>query len=204
MKFYFLLVIPSYLIGTIPFSVFVAKKAGFDLYKTGSNNPGASNVIRVAGWKWGMLAMLLDILKGLVPTLLSAIFMDNYISAQSARVLTFLIAIAAVCGHVFPIGRKGGKGVATGGGAAVALFPVQGLVAILIWAITMKATKKPVIASMIAIACLCIGVAFAHKYLWEFVIVLALYVLIAIRHIPNIMRMIRKTEDQVKSAPKIA
>ena len=74
---YILLVIPAYLIGMIPFSVIVAKKAGFDLYKTGSNNPGASNVIRVAGWKWGMLAMGLDILKGLVPTLLGSIFIVN-------------------------------------------------------------------------------------------------------------------------------
>ena len=186
----------------IPFSVFVAKKAGFDLYKTGSNNPGASNVIRVAGWKWGMLAMLLDIVKGFVPTLLSAIFVDNYISSQSARVITFMVAIAAICGHVFPIFRKGGKGVATGGGAALALFPIQAIIAIATWIVIVKLSKKPVIASMLAIGILCLAVGLDHQYLWEFVLIFALYVLIAIRHIPNIVRMVKKTEHKVKRVQK--
>ena len=186
----------------IPFSVFVAKKAGFDLYKTGSKNPGASNVIRVAGWKWGMLAMLLDILKGFIPTLLSAVYVNDYIPNQSARVVTFLVAIAAICGHVFPLMRKGGKGVATGGGAAVALFPIQGAIVILVWVAMMKLTKKPVIASMVAIGVLTIAVGFVHQYLWEFILIFAIYVLIAIRHIPNIMRMVKKTEHKVKGVQK--
>lgn len=204
MTYYFLLVIPAYLIGMIPFSVLVARKAGFDLYKTGSNNPGASNVIRVAGLKWGMLAMALDILKGFVPTFLSSVFVDNFISAQSARVITFLVAIASICGHVFPLFRKGGKGVATGGGAAVALFPLPGIVAILIWALIMKISKMPVVASMLAIGALTIIVGFNYKYLWEFILVFGLYVLIAIRHIPNIIRIFKKTENQVKKASKPA
>ena len=202
--YYFLLVVPAYLIGMIPFSVLVARKAGFDLYKTGSNNPGASNVIRVAGWKWGMLAMALDIFKGFVPTFLSSVFVDNYISDQSARVVTFLVAIASICGHVFPLLRKGGKGVATGGGAAVALFPLPGIIAIALWAILMKISKKPVVASMIAIGVLTLIVGFKHKYLWEFVLVFGLYVLIIIRHIPNIMRMVKKTENKVKIDKKPA
>ena len=204
MIYYFLLIIPAYLIGTIPFSVIVAKKAGFDLYKTGSKNPGASNVIRVAGVKWGALAMGLDIAKGFVPTLLSSIFVHHFISAQSARVVTFLIAVAAICGHVFPLFRKGGKGVATGGGAAVALFPIQGIAAILVWVICMKISKMPVIASMIAIGALTIAVAIDHNYVWEFYIIFALYILIAIRHIPNIMRIVKKTENQVKKVEKTA
>jgi glycerol-3-phosphate acyltransferase PlsY len=196
---FLLLVIPAYFIGTIPFSVWVARCAGFDLYTSGSKNPGASNVIRVAGWKWGVLAMMLDILKGFFPTFLSSYFVDNFINAQSARIVTFLVAIAAICGHVFPLFRKGGKGVATGGGAALALFPIPGIVAIALWALLMKLIKKPVIASMFAIGVLTIFVAFTSKYFWEFVLVFGLYILIAIRHIPNIIRMIKKTENQIKN-----
>lgn len=188
----------------IPFSVFVARKAGFDLYKTGSNNPGASNVIRVAGWKWGMLAMFLDILKGFIPTLLSSIFVVRFLENEdeTARIITFLVGIAAICGHVFPLMRKGGKGVATGGGAAVALFPIQGIIAILVWVLLMKLSKMPVIASMVAIGVLTIGVGIKHSYIWEFILVFGLYVLIAVRHIPNIMRMAKKTETQVKKVEK--
>ena len=197
---YILLVIPAYLKGMIPFSDIVAKKAGFDLYKTGSNNPGASNVIRVAGWKWGMLAMGLDILKGLVPTLLSSIFIVKLLNDddQVARIITFLVGVGAIAGHVFPLMRKGGKGVATGGGVAVALFPIQGITAILIWALIMRISKKPVVASMVAIGILTIAIGIKHQYLWEFILVFGLYVLITIRHIPNIMRMIKNTENSVK------
>ena len=162
--------------GMIPFSVMVAKRAGFDLYTSGSKNPGASNVIRVAGWKWGAFAMSLDILKG-------------YIDDQNARIVTFLVGIAAIAGHVFPLMRKGGKGVATGGGVAIALFPIQGVVAIIVWVIFMKITKMPVVASMSAIGVLTIVVFFRHQYMWEFILILALYILIAIRHSPNIVRM---------------
>lgn len=198
MKYYILLVIPAYLIGMIPFSVMVAKRAGFDLYNSGSKNPGASNVIRVAGWKWGTFAMSLDILKGFFPTILSSIFVNDYIDDQNARIITFLVGIAAIAGHVFPLMRKGGKGVATGGGVAIALFPIQGIIAIFVWIIFMKITKMPVVASMSAIGVLTIAVFFRHQYLWEFILILALYILIAIRHSPNIVRMFKKTENRVK------
>jgi glycerol-3-phosphate acyltransferase PlsY len=195
--FSFLLVIPAYFIGMIPFSVIVARIAGYDLYSTGSQNPGASNVARVAGWKWGSLAMALDIAKGFVPTLLTLVLLDGHISDQTVRIAGYLVAAAAMIGHVLPIGRKGGKGIATGGGAAVALFPLPGIAVIIVWIIMMKITKLPVVASLIAAGLLPIWVGFDHKYFWEFTITVLLYAVVVIRHIPNIKRLILRQESSV-------
>lgn len=191
------LVIPAYLIGNIPFSVLVAKIAGHDLYEKGSGNPGASNVARIAGWKWGILAMTLDILKGFIPTLSVLIFADDFLNPQQTRVIAYLVAFATMLGHVVPIGRKGGKGIATGGGAALALFPLAGIAAILTWVIMMKITKIPAISSIVAAAVLPIWIGIDHYYWWEFVVVTLLFVFVTLRHIPNIRRLMRREESGV-------
>lgn len=180
-----------------PFAVVVAKLAGHDVYREGSKNPGASNVARIAGWKWGTLAMLLDISKGFIPTLLAVIYSDNYVSDEQARFFSFLIAAAAMFGHVMPIGRKGGKGIATGGGAIVALFPVPGLAAIVIWIVSIKITKLPVISSLIAAGILPIWIGLDHDYIWEFIVVVFLYAFVVVRHLPNIKRLINREEQNI-------
>ncbi len=193
----YLVVIPAYLVGNLPFAVLVARMAGHDVYAKGSGNPGASNIVRIAGWRWGLLAMVLDILKGFVPTLAVLTFMDRYLSDQQTRVLAYLVAFFCMLGHVVPIGRKGGKGIATGGGAAIALFPPAGIAAILTWAVVMKITKLPVISSLVAAAVLPIWISIDHYYLWECVLVTLLFCFVVLRHIPNIRRFIRREENTV-------
>lgn len=192
-----LFLVPSYFVGMIPFAVGVGRLSGHDVYNEGSKNPGASNVTRIAGWKWGALAMGLDIAKGFIPTFLAVTYFENYVNSETARFFAYLIAAAAICGHVLPIGRKGGKGVATGGGAFVALFPFAGLCAFLIWMITIKISKLPVVASLVAALLLPIWVGFDHRYIWEFIVVLALYMVIVVRHIPNIRRIIKREESSL-------
>ncbi|MFN8015959.1 MAG: glycerol-3-phosphate 1-O-acyltransferase PlsY [Acidimicrobiia bacterium] len=192
------LVVPAYLIGNIAFSVLVAKMAGHDIYNEGSKNPGASNVVRIAGWKWGLLAMALDIAKGFIPTLLTAVTLNELIPDQQSRIIQYLVGFATIVGHSFPIGRKGGKSIATGGGVIVALFPIPGITAIALWAIIMKFTKLPVVSSLVAAAILPIWVFIVHYYMWEFVIVLAFYAFVVIRHIPNIKRLLSKQESSVR------
>lgn len=197
MTWTYLLVIPAYFIGIIPFSVFVARLAGHDIYASGSGNPGASNVARIAGWRWGALAMTLDIAKGFVPTLLAVIYLPHVVSDEKARVIAYLIATAAMLGHVVPIGRKGGKGIATGGGAALALFPIPAVVAIIVWFVVMKVLKLPVVSSIIAAGVLTIWVGFDHQYLWEFIVIVLLFAFVVLRHIPNIRRLLKREENGV-------
>ncbi|HQZ14246.1 MAG TPA: glycerol-3-phosphate 1-O-acyltransferase PlsY [Acidimicrobiia bacterium] len=190
-------VLTAYLLGNIPFSVFVAKVAGHDLYKTGSKNPGASNVARVAGWRWGSIAMALDIAKGFVPTLTTLLIADSYLSDEKSRILAYFVGFASMLGHVVPVGRKGGKGIATGAGVVLALLPVPGIIAIACWFLTMKITKLPVISSIIAAAVLPIWVGLDHYYMWEFVVTSLLLVFVIARHTPNIRRLIRREETGV-------
>lgn len=192
-----LIVIAAYLVGNIPFAPLVAKMAGHDIYTKGSKNPGASNVARIAGWRWGLLAMLLDIAKGFVPTILVLIFADSYLTDQQTRVLAYFVALGAMAGHVVPIKRKGGKGIATGAGAILALFPVAGIVAVVIWFIVMKISKLPVISSIVAAAILPIWVGIDHNYWWEFVLVILLFCFVVLRHIPNLRRLVRREESGV-------
>lgn len=184
-----LLILISYLIGTLPNAQYVAKLAGHDVYKEGSKNPGASNVARIAGWKWGILAIFLDALKGLIPTLVALTFTN--------RAVAYLSGMAAVLGHIFPLLRKGGKGVATAAGVALALYPIAGIVVISLWAVLMKTVKIPVVASMAAALVFTLWVGIFHYYLWEFFVVIILFGVLLLRHIPNIKRLIKGNEQGV-------
>src|SRR5690242_10288431 len=96
----------SYLLGSIPFGLLVARAKGVDLRKVGSGNVGATNVVRTLGKPLGFMVFALDFLKGLVPTL---------VGRADDDAVALLFGIAAVLGHVFPVWLKfkGGKGVAT-------------------------------------------------------------------------------------------
>ena len=102
-----LAVVVAYLCGMLPSAILIAKSKGVDITTVGSGNPGASNVARALGTKYGIFVFALDALKGAVPVAIIMI---------SDRPVAYACAAAAVLGHVFPITRKfkGGKGVATG------------------------------------------------------------------------------------------
>ena len=120
-----LLTIGAYLLGSIPFGLLIGLARGVDIREHGSRNIGATNAGRVLGRKWGYLCLLLDILKGSVPTL-AASFVLIAEPAESVILLQWmLVGLAAVLGHSFPIYLKfrGGKGVATTIGVALGIFP---------------------------------------------------------------------------------
>src|ERR687883_157529 len=113
------LIVLGYLTGSIPFSFLVGKLRGVDLRKVGSGNTGASNVWRSCGFKWFVLALSLDVLKGFVPTALA------YRVLHVDPLVTVLVGLAAMLGHVYPafLRFKGGKAVATTGGVMFAIHP---------------------------------------------------------------------------------
>ena len=122
-----LLIIVAYLIGSIPTSVWVSKHFfGIDIREYGSGNAGATNTFRVLGSKWGSFVMLVDVIKGVVATSLY-LLLPHYLTNELHRTNFMLgLGMASILGHIFPIWAnfKGGKGVATLLGMAVAIQPV--------------------------------------------------------------------------------
>lgn len=111
-------VMVGYLLGTLPTAIVVARRYGIDPTREGSGNPGATNVMRTAGRLPGVVTLVVDVAKGALAAGLGW--------AVSGRELAVLCGVAAVLGHVWPVQRRfrGGKGVATGFGLALATFPL--------------------------------------------------------------------------------
>ena len=114
-----IVVVAGYLLGALPFSVWIARARGVDVRRVGSGNPGATNVLRAAGRGPGLLALACDVGKGVVAVLLARLLGPSPAWWGWA-------ALAAVCGHVFSVFLRfrGGKGVATAAGALGAVSPL--------------------------------------------------------------------------------
>lgn len=134
----------AYLLGSVPFSYLIVRRTtGEDVRRMGSGNPGATNVLRVAGPRAGAMALACDVLKGslavAVPRLLGA-----------PRPAASAAAVAVTAGHVFPafLGLRGGKGAATGFGALTALAPWEAAGSLAAFGGTLAATRYVSLASM--------------------------------------------------------
>ena len=112
----------SYFLGNLPSAHLVSHRKGFDPTRSGSGNPGATNVLRVAGRRAGILVLIADFSKGSISAAAGLLIDDTS--------LGLACWLASVLGHVFPITRKfkGGKGVATGAGGCLVLFPLVGAI----------------------------------------------------------------------------
>ena len=141
----------AFLAGSIPTAYLLVKiLKGKDIRTMGSGNAGATNVFRCVGFKEGLAALLLDAAKGAVPVLIFTHRPDP-IPAVHPDVYGFLLALTAILGHVFTpfLGFKGGKGVAVGAGVATALYPWNFLVAFMVWAVVLAATRYMSLASLL-------------------------------------------------------
>jgi glycerol-3-phosphate acyltransferase PlsY len=181
----------AYLVGTFPSAPLVARANGLDITRVGSGNPGASNIARVLGWRKGIWVFVLDAAKGAIAAGLGLLV--------DGRPLAYVLAGAAIVGHVFPIGRgfRGGKGVATGGGAFAVISPVVFPVLILIWLVVSRLTRMAALASILAVAALPVGVALVGREPWEVPATIALCGLVMIRHLGNIKRIVTRRENRL-------
>jgi glycerol-3-phosphate acyltransferase PlsY len=139
----------AYLLGSFPAAYFAAKRAqGLDIREVGSGNVGSTNAVRTLGLRWGALVFGIDVLKGVIPVLLG-----KWLGGEPMGILAGLIALT---GHIFPVWLqfKGGKGIATGLGVSLALFPVFGLLGLTLWGITLLLTDCVAAASVAAAAAL--------------------------------------------------
>ena len=147
-----LIVAAGYLLGSIPTAVWLGKWfRKTDIREHGSGNAGATNALRVLGLKWGLVIMVLDILKGLAAVLLLAPLLA-FGRPSDPQLLSVLAGAAAIAGHIFPvtIGFRGGKGVGTGAGVMFALAPLVALTALIFWVIVVTATRYVSLGSMLA------------------------------------------------------
>ena len=153
--------IPSaYVAGSIPFGYLLGRARGLDIRQHGSKNVGATNVGRVLGRRLGLTCFVLDMVKGAVPVIAAGVINDlitesiDSISAQQMW-LWLAVACAAVLGHMHSLflGLRGGKGVATGFGAMLAMWPLltfPALGVMVIWYGMLRLTRYVSVASMTA------------------------------------------------------
>lgn len=202
--------IAAYLLGSIPFSMIIAKAGGKDLRSIGSGNIGATNLARALGKKWGYFGFALDVLKGMLPTLLAARCIVS--SADTGQIALILaVGFAAVLGHIFPIYLKfkGGKGVATSFGVALGFWPyytIPACVAFVVWLIVVLLTKYISLASIVASiafpVALVTTIASIENWqmanLWPLLLAAVLMpAVVIIRHRANIKRIIAGTESKI-------
>ena len=184
----------AYLLGTFPSAELIAAKYGKEITKVGSGNPGASNVIRELGWKAGMTVFLLDMAKAAI-----AVGIAWGISGEQRDPLCYAAMCGAIVGHVAPVFRKfrGGKGVASGGGAMFVLFPVVSVVLFISWFVLSKLTRKASVASLAITIATPIGMTIDGAQAWELYVVLGVVVFVIVKHLPNIRRLKNKTEPSL-------
>jgi glycerol-3-phosphate acyltransferase PlsY len=196
-----MLVVIAYLLGSIPTSIWVSKSVfGIDIREFGSGNPGATNTFRVLGSKWGAFVMTVDITKGALATSLY-ILIPFYLQNELARTnFMILLGLAAVIGHIFPIWAnfKGGKGVATILGMALAIQPVVALICIIVFLITLFTTRFVSLSSMMASLVFMVLILFIFKEKETsyriFAIIVALMVVVT--HQKNIGRLLNGKENK--------
>jgi len=143
----------AYLIGSIPSAVWIGKGLyGIDVREHGSGNAGATNVIRVLGYKAGIPVMLVDVFKGWLAVQVVFLFPQNGLSPDAMVYFKIACAMAAVLGHIFPVyvGFRGGKGVGTLAGVAIALYPLALLVVLGIFILSLVLSRYVSLSSILA------------------------------------------------------
>jgi acyl phosphate:glycerol-3-phosphate acyltransferase len=182
----------AYLIGSVSSAVLVCKQLGLpDPRSEGSHNPGATNVLRIGGKKAALLVLAGDIGKGIVAVLLARMLGSYGLALALTMLMVFL-------GHVFPLfmGFKGGKGVATLGGAVLALSPILGLIAVAIWLAVAYVSKYSSLAALVSTVSVLLMMLVSEPLSYTFV-TLIVALLIIWRHWDNIQRLKQGTEPKI-------
>lgn len=185
-------IVIAYLLGSLSSAIIVCRIMGYEDPRTqGSRNPGATNVLRIAGKKAAMITLLGDALKGFIPVVLARMLgVDGFILG--------LVALAAFIGHLFPVffDFKGGKGVATAFGAILGLNFFVGIIVLAAWVIIAAIFKFASLASLAATALAVVLFLFAG--LNYFIPVAIMAGLLIWRHWDNIERLRAGTESTME------
>jgi glycerol-3-phosphate acyltransferase PlsY len=206
----FVILILSYLAGSIPTAILVSKIVmKDDIRKYGSKNAGATNVFRVMGWKPALFVVLVDIGKGMVASFIfSRIVIDPV--PLDATLIRILAGVAAIVGHVWTVfaGFKGGKGVGTAFGVLVGIAPVPVLITAAVWLILVFTTRIVSVGSLAAALVFPTALLLQRIFFRSDIPVYLLYfslglaVLIILTHRTNIRRLLKGEENRFGSKTK--
>ncbi len=188
----FLLIIGSFLLGSIPCGVLVARLKGIDLKQAGSGNIGATNVLRTAG-KWpALLTLAGDIMKGAIPVALGKCLLNDL-------TMEGIIGLSAIMGHNFSVFLRfrGGKGVATSIGALLVYSPKAALVTVVIWLAVILLTRYSSLGAIISFGALPLTVYGVDYTKEKLIISFMITALLMIRHADNIKRLIQGREPKI-------
>lgn len=202
------LLIVSYLMGSIPTSIITSKL----VYKTdirdhGSGNAGATNVFRTFGWKPALFVTLVDVAKGWLPAFVAMrLNSEGILFSSNPDLLGILAGFCAVLGHTYTIfaGFKGGKGVGTAAGMLIALFPIAVPICLGVFVLTLMFSGIVSLGSMLAAVALPLSIYFlGARYESSFtlkVFALLIPLFIIYTHRSNIKRMMEGTENRFEKA----
>ncbi len=201
-----LVLLLSYLIGSFPTAVIAGKLLKrIDIRKHGSGNAGATNVLRVLGWKAALVVMLIDMLKGFAAVYWLVNIIPDTDDINTKALYQIMAGVAAIIGHIFTLfaGFKGGKGVGTAAGVFFGLQPLPVFVCLLVFIGIVYRTRYVSLGSMTA-ALLLPVILFVQKFalnlaipIPHIVIGLFLAILIVLTHRENIHRLLQGTENKI-------
>jgi glycerol-3-phosphate acyltransferase PlsY len=192
----------AYLLGSVPTSVWLGRAIkGVDLREHGSGNAGATNAFRVLGKPIGTAVLLLDMLKGFMAVNLALLQHVITPGSEGLMVLKIGLGLLAVIGHIFPVlaGFRGGKGVATITGVALAIHPFAALAAMGIYLLVFLVTRISALGSLLAVLTYPIWIiwVFRSDYLAIRIFSLVVVLLVLITHRSNILRLVRGEEKSL-------
>ncbi|TAG29416.1 MAG: glycerol-3-phosphate 1-O-acyltransferase [Verrucomicrobia bacterium] len=204
-----LVALVGYLLGALPFGWLIARKFGINIFEHGSKNPGATNVKRVLGEKFGQrgkragdLAFLLDALKGAASVSFAKFVAAEWILQRPVGVSVEIAAITglifALIGHSFSCFTrfKGGKGVATSAGGLVVLLPFPTLLAVIAWVAVFQTSRYVSLASIVASVVLPAAAWLLGAPTAFAALATLLGIFVVLRHRANIQRLLNGTENK--------
>jgi glycerol-3-phosphate acyltransferase PlsY len=214
-----IIVILSYLVGSIPNSIIISKLVrGIDIREHGSGNAGGTNVMRVLGWKYGVLVIFLDALKGSIAVVLIArlfygpLPFENVSPFDDFTLVQVIAGISAVIGHIWTVfaGFRGGKGIATALGMLLMLITVDMLIAVGIFTLVVVISRYVSLGSIIA-AISVPSTLFIRENLFHvdiqgystiFPFILAVTALVIFTHRKNLVRILSGNENKISFRKK--
>jgi glycerol-3-phosphate acyltransferase PlsY len=186
------LMILSFLIGSIPTGLLIARTKGIDLRKVGSGNIGATNVLRAVGKEAALFTLIGDIAKGALPVAIGKFFGLGIFDAG-------ILGISSILGHNFSLFLKfkGGKGVATSIGVLLAFSPHVALLTITIWLLTARWTRYSSLSALIAFGLLPLSIYMLDYSKEKMIISVVITCLIFVRNTANVKRLMQGTESKI-------
>jgi glycerol-3-phosphate acyltransferase PlsY len=212
-----IVVLLSYIVGSIPTSIILSKwRHGFDIRTKGSGNAGGTNVFRVLGWKSGVFVMVFDAMKGVIATtIIARLFWDptlpfyNRTPFDDFTIIQMICGGAAIVGHIWTMfaGFKGGKGIACGAGVLIGIAPTEFAVSIAVFLAVFFAWRYVSLGSIAAAIAFPVSLLVRHNILYDEIhsyktlifFSIGVAVLLIYSHRKNIRRLLEGTENRVKS-----